>query len=72
MASMRIVCVTIFEFLLIFTNFFLFSYGYPDTTRMNLWEEGGAQLFNSDPKLRIYFYANYREPPKIPYIWSQK
>jgi len=39
---------------------------------MSLWEEGGAQKFNSDPRLRIYFYSNHQEPHPIPYIWSQK
>jgi len=57
---------------LIGTTLFLFSYGYPDATRKALWEEGGRLLFNSDPKLRIYFYANHLEPPDIPFIWSQR
>lgn len=63
--------LTSFEIALLITNLSLFSYGYPDAARMSLWEEGGADSFNSDPKKRIYFYANHQEPPDIPYIWSQ-
>jgi hypothetical protein len=62
---------SILEAALVIVNLVLFSYGYPDTSRTALWEEGGSQGFNSDPKLRIYFYANYSEPPEIPFIWSQ-
>ena len=63
--------LTSFEIVVILINLALFSYGYPDAARMSLWEEGGVKLFNSDPKKRIYFYANHQEPPEIPYIWSQ-
>jgi hypothetical protein len=62
---------TIAEAALVIVNLVLFSYGYPDASRTALWEEGGSQEFNSDPSLRIYFYANYSEPPEIPFIWSQ-
>jgi len=62
---------TIVEAALVAINLVLFSYGYPDTLRKALWEEGGMKGFNSDPRARIYFYANYRKPPTIPYIWSQ-
>ena len=60
------------EMLLIAAGLSLLAYGYPDTTRKALWEEGGAQGFNSNPKLRIYFYANHLDPPEIPFIWSQR
>ncbi len=60
--------LTSFEILLLITNVLLFSYGHPDAARMSLWEEAGANLFNSDPKKRIYSYANHQEPPEIPYI----
>ncbi|KAH7336326.1 hypothetical protein BKA65DRAFT_31956 [Rhexocercosporidium sp. MPI-PUGE-AT-0058] len=56
---------------LVLTTLALFSYGYPSAARDALWEEGGIHHFNSNPKLRIYFYANHLEPPVIPYIWSQ-
>jgi hypothetical protein len=59
------------EAALVIANLVLFSYGYPDASRTALWEEGGSQGFNSDPRLRIYFYANYLEPPEVPFIWSQ-
>jgi hypothetical protein len=68
---LRSLLITSLEILLAATNLYLFSYGYPDAIRMSLWEEGGAKLFNSDPKKRIYFFANHQEPPEIPYIWSQ-
>ncbi|UNI22327.1 hypothetical protein JDV02_008226 [Purpureocillium takamizusanense] len=50
----------------------LFGFAYSNHFRSGLWEEGGAQEWNSDPRLRIYFYANHREPPEIPLIWSQR
>lgn len=36
-----------------------------------LWEAGGAEGWNSDPEQRVYFYANYEQPPEIPLVWSQ-
>jgi hypothetical protein len=72
MASSMFLFVTFVEAALVGISLFLFSYGYPETVRKSLWEEGGLKLFNSNPRLRIYFYANYLEPPEIPYIWSQK
>lgn len=60
------------ELLLIVVSVSLFAHGYPKNTRIALWEEGGAQGFNSNPKLRIYFYANHLDPPEIPFIWSQR
>ncbi|PWI76804.1 hypothetical protein PCL_03998 [Purpureocillium lilacinum] len=50
----------------------LFGFAYPNRFRTRLWEEGGAHKWNSDPRLRIYFYANHREPPEVPLIWSQR
>ncbi|KAF7959076.1 hypothetical protein EAE96_002593 [Botrytis aclada] len=50
----------------------LFLVGYPEAIRNGLWEEGAQHGFNSDPKLRIYFYANYLAPPDIPFIWSRR
>ena len=37
-----------------------------------LWETGGEKGWNSDPRLRIYFYANNQEPPQVPWVWSQR
>lgn len=52
--------------------FALFANAYPNRYRDVLWLSGGIQGFNSDPTLRIYFYANHREPPNIPWIWTQR
>ncbi|KAK6192897.1 hypothetical protein LQW54_013016 [Pestalotiopsis sp. IQ-011] len=49
----------------------LFCCAYPDEFRTVLWEAGGENGWNSNPRLRIYDYANHREPPPIPLIWSQ-
>ncbi|TEY86393.1 hypothetical protein BOTCAL_0009g00200 [Botryotinia calthae] len=57
---------------LVITVISLFLVGYPEAARKALWEEGGEHGFNSDPKMRIYFYANYVQPPEIPYIWSRR
>ncbi|OTB01685.1 hypothetical protein M426DRAFT_25449 [Hypoxylon sp. CI-4A] len=44
---------------------------YPERFRKTLWEIGGENGWNSNPRLRIYFYANYQQPPEIPLIWTQ-
>ncbi|VUC33633.1 unnamed protein product [Clonostachys rosea] len=60
------------EFWVTVTALGLCVWGYPDRFRSKLWENGGAQGWNSDPKQRIYYYANYEEPPAVPLIWSQR
>ncbi|KAF7534062.1 hypothetical protein G7Z17_g13425 [Cylindrodendrum hubeiense] len=50
----------------------LFGLAYPDRFRSKLWGNGGVEGWNSNPNLRIYFYANHIEPPEIPLIWSQR
>ncbi|KAK7414800.1 hypothetical protein QQX98_006402 [Neonectria punicea] len=50
----------------------LFGLAYPDRFRSRLWGNGGVEGWNSNPNERIYFYANHREPPEIPLIWSQR
>ena len=50
----------------------LFGLAYPDRFRSRLWENGGVEGWNSNPNKRIYFYANHKEPPEIPLIWSQR
>ncbi|KAF5494100.1 hypothetical protein CGCS363_v009807 [Colletotrichum siamense] len=50
----------------------LFGIAYPDRFRSRLWRNGGEEGWCSNPRLRIYFYANYEEPPEIPLIWSQR
>ncbi|KAK8876880.1 hypothetical protein PGQ11_001826 [Apiospora arundinis] len=59
------------ELLFSIITFVLFCSAYPDQYRTRLWEIGGENGWNSNPRLRIYFYANYEEPPEIPYVWSQ-
>ncbi|KAH8847073.1 hypothetical protein MCOR07_009174 [Pyricularia oryzae] len=44
---------------------------YPDKYRTLLWSIGGKRGWNSNPDLRIYFYANHGEPPEVPLIWTQ-
>ncbi|POR33540.1 Uncharacterized protein TPAR_06230 [Tolypocladium paradoxum] len=60
------------EFAISAASVVLFGLAYPDRFRSKLWENGGELRWNSNPRLRIYFYANYREPPEIPLIWSQR
>lgn len=50
----------------------LFGIAYPDHFRSRLWRDGGEEGWCSNPRLRIYFYANSEEPPEIPLIWSQR
>ncbi|KAI0202493.1 hypothetical protein F4808DRAFT_77167 [Astrocystis sublimbata] len=45
---------------------------YPVEIRQTLWRIGGEAGWNSNPRLRIYFFANYKEPPAIPLIWTQR
>ncbi|KAH8886039.1 hypothetical protein GQ53DRAFT_613188, partial [Thozetella sp. PMI_491] len=40
-------------------------------TRTKLWVIGAENGWNSNPKLRIYYYANHQEPPAVPLVWSQ-
>jgi hypothetical protein len=62
----------VLEFLSVLMAVSLSLHAYPDTCRTILWQYGGTQGWNSDPHVRIYFYANYREPPPIPKIWSDE
>ncbi|KAM6525501.1 hypothetical protein FALCPG4_011040 [Fusarium falciforme] len=50
----------------------LFGLAYPDRFRSRLWENGGEEGWNSNPNTRIYFYANHRVPPEVPYLWQQR
>ncbi|KAG9256872.1 uncharacterized protein F5Z01DRAFT_491421 [Emericellopsis atlantica] len=51
--------------LVVFTAVFVGDY------RMKAWLNGGGEGWNSDPAQRVYFYANFKEPPEIPTIWTQ-
>ena len=65
-------CLAILELAIIILLLILCGYACPDTFRTTLWREGGTHGWNSDPDLRIYFYANHQRPPTIPYIWSMR
>ncbi|EQB53344.1 hypothetical protein CGLO_06933 [Colletotrichum gloeosporioides Cg-14] len=60
------------ESVVVFVALALFGIAYPDRFRSRLWRNGGEEGWCSNPRLRIYFYANYEEPPEIPLIWSQR
>ncbi|KAK7946980.1 uncharacterized protein PG986_011301 [Apiospora aurea] len=59
------------ELLFSIVTFALFCTAYPDHYRTRLWSIGGEMGWNSNPRLRVYFFANYEDPPEIPMIWSQ-
>ncbi|KXH65646.1 hypothetical protein CSAL01_09464 [Colletotrichum salicis] len=60
------------EAFVVFAALVLFGVAYPDRLRSRLSRNGGEQGWCSNPRLRIYFYANREEPPKISLIWSQR
>lgn len=43
----------------------------PERLRSSLWAAGAKEGWNSDPHERVYFYANYKDPPPVPFIWTQ-
>ncbi|KAK0753780.1 hypothetical protein B0T18DRAFT_313879 [Schizothecium vesticola] len=49
----------------------VFVHGRMFELRTALWTIGGQQGWNSNPRLRIYFYANHQEPPEIPFLWTE-
>jgi len=66
------VALILVELLISIAALVLFCLEYPADFRSSLWENGGEEGYNSNPNQRIYFYANHREPPEIPLIWSQR
>ena len=40
--------------------------------RMQAWRNGGSEGWNSDPKQRIYYYANFEQLPEIATIWTKE
>lgn len=44
----------------------------PAHIRSSLWAAGAEHGWNSNPHDRLYFYANYKTPPPVPFIWSQE
>ncbi|KAI1360844.1 hypothetical protein F5Y08DRAFT_37720 [Xylaria arbuscula] len=59
------------EFVLACTTLGFLLTVYPKTFRETLWLIGGEAGWNSNPRLRIYFFANYKEPPEIAFLWTQ-
>ncbi|KAK0622779.1 hypothetical protein B0T14DRAFT_564199 [Immersiella caudata] len=59
------------EFVLCIVALCVFVHGHASGLRTALWTVGGEQGWNSNPRLRIYFYANHREPPEIPSVWTE-
>jgi hypothetical protein len=43
----------------------------PHHLRSSLWAAGAEHGWNSDPHERVYYYANYKTPPPVPFIWSE-
>jgi hypothetical protein len=62
---------TIFEFFLIITLLAVFTCAWRNEYRTRLWQDGGFQGWNSDPRTRVYYYANYKEPPPVPAVWDE-
>ncbi|KAM5354413.1 hypothetical protein ACJ41O_001062 [Fusarium nematophilum] len=60
------------EFAIAGTAVLLFGLAYPDRFRTRLWANGGEEGWNSNPNQRIYYYANHREPPEVPLLWTQR
>jgi hypothetical protein len=44
----------------------------PYHLRTILWAAGAEHGWNSDPHERVYFYANYKTPPPVPFVWSEE
>ncbi|KAH7392185.1 hypothetical protein DE146DRAFT_661866 [Phaeosphaeria sp. MPI-PUGE-AT-0046c] len=63
---------TVIEFALIITLVAGFAYASQGQYRSKLWEDGGIHGWNSDPRQRVYYYANYQEPPPVPLIWDEE
>ncbi|KAJ1322859.1 hypothetical protein MN608_11707 [Microdochium nivale] len=62
----------VLQALIVIVTFALMCHDFVTGARAELWRAGGKNGWNSDPSLRIYFYANHQEPPEIPLIWSQR
>ncbi len=60
------------ELVIVAIAFGVFVHAYTNELRTTLWATGGEQGWNSNPRLRIYFYANHQEPPEIPFLWTER
>ncbi|KXX82222.1 hypothetical protein MMYC01_201784 [Madurella mycetomatis] len=49
----------------------LFALQQPDAYRTLFWRIGHDLGLNSSPTMILYAYANHRELPPIPFVWSQ-
>jgi hypothetical protein len=67
-----IVVATAIDFLLCTAVLAIFAHIVLNDTTTALWLTGGAKGWNSDPSLRVYDYANYREPPPVVLIWDPR
>jgi hypothetical protein len=71
-ARVTVFAVTILELAQGIALLMLFGCAYVNDYRETLWRVGGAHGWNSDPTQRVYYYANYKEPPPIPAIWDER
>lgn len=62
----------VFDFALAITLLSLFASAYTSCFLTTLWQVGGTKGWNSDPHQRVYYYANYREPPPVPSVWDER
>lgn len=47
-----------------------FGCAHHNAYRAILWQVGGVMGY-SDSRERVYYYANYREPPPVPLVWDE-
>ncbi|ROT39528.1 hypothetical protein SODALDRAFT_131894 [Sodiomyces alkalinus F11] len=59
------------ELLCLIPLLILHGIAQPNTWRTTLWQVGYDHGWNSDPRMILYAYANYRPLPEIPMVWSQ-
>ncbi|KAK3293060.1 uncharacterized protein B0H64DRAFT_376029 [Chaetomium fimeti] len=60
------------ELVFVATALGVFAHGHATGLRTALWSTGGEHGWNSNPRLRIYFYANYQQPPEVPFLWTER
>lgn len=60
------------EFVIANVSLAILWIAHANDLRNTLWRIGGEMGWNSNPRLRIYFYANHRQPPEIPVVWAQR
>jgi hypothetical protein len=60
------------EFMVVIFCLTLSLVSQPYHLRTTLWAAGAEHGWNSDPHERVYFFANYKTPPAVPFIWSEE